>query len=86
MAPPNNLLNLSSAGASSTGVNLGANVGNIVPSPVPSAQGISVGNIFSPYMDTGTMSGMGPLSNQAYSQASAMSNPFLPSYLTQGGI
>ena len=83
--PPNNLLNLSSAGASSTGVNLGANVGNIVPSPVPSAQGISAGNIFSPYIDTGTMSGMGPLSNQAYSQASAMSNPFLPSYLTQGG-
>mgnify|MGYP003108965782 CR=1 FL=1 len=83
--PPNNLLNLSSAGASSTGVNLGANVGNIVPSPIPSAQGIPVSNIFSPYIDTGTMSGMGPLSNQAYSQASAMSNPFLPSYLTQGG-
>ena len=55
--PPNNLLNLSSAGASSTGVNLGANVGNIVPSPVPSAQGTYVGNIFSPYIQP--MQGVG---------------------------
>ena len=57
----NNLLNLSSnlssAGANTTGVNLSTNLGNIVPSPVPSAQGTYAGNIFSPYIQP--MQGVG---------------------------
>tara|TARA_Y100001937_G_scaffold62320_1_gene85493 strand:+ start:1013 stop:1858 length:846 start_codon:yes stop_codon:yes gene_type:complete len=53
----NNLLNFVSAGANTTGVNLGGNLGNVVSSPVPSTQGIYAGNIFSPYIQP--MQGVG---------------------------